>query len=130
MFIFPGAYVDLCTDHLIVISPIRQLRIFCAGVWHNFMLVLIAFALLKSHPIFVNNVFIKRPHVSNVLVESPLKSIIPKNTVISSVANCKVNSAFSFYDCLYRIDKNLIESNGYCMQSDHIVRMASFISKF
>ena len=94
------------------------------------MLVLIAFALLKSHPIFVNNVFIKKPHVNNVLVESPLKSIIPKNTVISSVANCKVNSAFSFYDCLYRIDKNLIESNGYCMQSDHIVRMASFISKF
>lgn len=27
-FIFPGAFVDLCTDHLSVISPLRQLRIF------------------------------------------------------------------------------------------------------
>jgi S2P endopeptidase len=129
MCIFPGAYVDLCTDHLIVISPIRQLRIFCAGVWHNFMLVLIAFALLKSHPIFIDNLFIKKPHVSSVFTESPLKSIIPHHTVIYSVGNCKVNSAFSFYDCLYRIDKNSIESNGYCIQNEHIVRMASFISK-
>ena len=30
MFIFPGAYVDLCTDHLLVVSPLRQLRLeFC-----------------------------------------------------------------------------------------------------
>jgi hypothetical protein len=28
MFIFPGAYVDLCTDHLLVLSPLRQLRYF------------------------------------------------------------------------------------------------------
>jgi hypothetical protein len=27
MFIFPGAYVDLCSDHLLIISPIRQLRL-------------------------------------------------------------------------------------------------------
>ena len=27
-FIFPGAFVDLCSDHLQVISPLRQLRIF------------------------------------------------------------------------------------------------------
>jgi S2P endopeptidase len=27
-FIFPGAFVDLCSDHLLVISPLRQLRIF------------------------------------------------------------------------------------------------------
>lgn len=27
-FIFPGAFVDLCSDHLGVISPLRQLRIF------------------------------------------------------------------------------------------------------
>lgn len=26
MFIFPGAYVDLCSDHLMIISPLRQLR--------------------------------------------------------------------------------------------------------
>ena len=43
--IYPGAFVDLHTDHLTVISPLRQLRIFCAGVWHNFVLALVAFGI-------------------------------------------------------------------------------------
>jgi S2P endopeptidase len=66
MFIFPGAYVDLCSDHLLVLSPIRQLRIFCAGVWHNFMLVLFAVLLLQVHPYFVENFFIKGAHVTKI----------------------------------------------------------------
>lgn len=34
MFVFvvyPGAFVDLFTTHLNLISPVQQLRIFCAG---------------------------------------------------------------------------------------------------
>ena len=48
--IYPGAYVDLYTDHLQVISPLRQLRIFCAGIWHNFIIVIVALAVLVSLP--------------------------------------------------------------------------------
>ena len=48
--IYPGAFVDLYTDHLQVISPLRQLRIFCAGVWHNFVIVVVALAVLFSLP--------------------------------------------------------------------------------
>ncbi len=40
--IFCGAYVELQTDHLQVISAIRQLRIYCAGVWHNCVSALLA----------------------------------------------------------------------------------------
>ena len=54
MFIFPGAYVDLCSDHLKIISPMSQLRIFCAGVWHNIVLVLVAALLIELHPLFLN----------------------------------------------------------------------------
>ncbi len=50
MVIYPGAFVDLYTEHLAVISPIRQLRIYCAGVWHNFILVLIALGFLWILP--------------------------------------------------------------------------------
>ena len=42
--------MDLYTDHLQVISPLRQLRIFCAGVWHNFVIVVVALAVLISLP--------------------------------------------------------------------------------
>ena len=50
MLIYPGAFVDLYTEHLTVISPLRQLRIFCAGVWHNAVLVLVGLLLLWSLP--------------------------------------------------------------------------------
>lgn len=31
--IYPGAFVDLFTTHLNLISPVQQLRIFCAGMY-------------------------------------------------------------------------------------------------
>jgi hypothetical protein len=48
--LYPGAFVDLYTEHLQVISPLRQLRIYCAGVWHNFIIVLLAIAVLGALP--------------------------------------------------------------------------------
>ena len=48
--VFCGAYVELQTDHLQVISAIRQLRIYCAGVWHNFASSLLAVGLWWSLP--------------------------------------------------------------------------------
>jgi len=42
--------VDLYTEHLQQISPIRQLRIYCAGVWHNFVIVLMALLILVLLP--------------------------------------------------------------------------------
>ena len=42
--------MDLFTEHLAVISPLRQLRIYCAGVWHNFILALIALGFLWILP--------------------------------------------------------------------------------
>lgn len=50
MAVYPGAFVDLYTEHLTVISPLRQLRIYCAGVWHNFVLVMLGLVLLWSLP--------------------------------------------------------------------------------
>ena len=50
MAVYPGAFVDLYTEHLTVISPLRQLRIYCAGVWHNSVLVIVGLVLLWSLP--------------------------------------------------------------------------------
>ena len=67
MFIFPGAYVDLCSDHLMILSPLRQLRIFCAGVWHNLILVFMALACLQVHPLMVRALFYRKAHVAHIL---------------------------------------------------------------
>ncbi|GLD69166.1 membrane-bound transcription factor site-2 protease isoform X1 [Lates japonicus] len=56
MFVFvvyPGAFVDLFTTHLNLISPMQQLRIFCAGVWHNFVLCVAALAFLFLLPLLL-----------------------------------------------------------------------------
>ena len=66
IFVFPGAYVDLCSDHLQIISPIRQLRIFCAGVWHNIILVIIALGIIQLHPLFLNAFFHKNSYVGSI----------------------------------------------------------------
>ena len=50
--VFCGAYVELQTDHLQVISAVRQLRIYCAGVWHNFVSSMLAIGLWWSLPYF------------------------------------------------------------------------------
>ena len=36
--------------YLQAISPMQQLRIFCAGVWHNFIIVVAAICVLVSLP--------------------------------------------------------------------------------
>lgn len=51
--LYPGAFVDLSTEHLQVVSPIRQLRIYCAGVWHNFVIVIFAILALIFLPLFL-----------------------------------------------------------------------------
>jgi len=50
MFMYPGAYVDLSTEHLQAVSPLRQLRIYCAGVWHNLVIAVVAGIMLMLLP--------------------------------------------------------------------------------
>ncbi|CAF0952100.1 unnamed protein product [Brachionus calyciflorus] len=124
MFIFPGAYVDLCTEHIMVISPLRQLRIFCAGVWHNFVLVLVSLAIIQAHPYLTKHLFDKRVHVTSISSDSPLASSIKINSVITKIFDCDITNSYSYFQCLY---KNEIESSsGFCISSNKIYKLASF----
>lgn len=49
--IFPGAFVDLPSDQMSFLTPWQQLRIFCAGVWHNVIIVLVAVVFLGITPL-------------------------------------------------------------------------------
>ena len=50
LVLYPGAFVDIATDQLLSLSPWQQLRIFCAGVWHNIVIVVVALIILLSLP--------------------------------------------------------------------------------
>lgn len=48
--LYPGAFVDISTDQLQTATPLQQLRIYCAGVWHNFVIVVFAVIALLLLP--------------------------------------------------------------------------------
>ncbi|CAO3586227.1 unnamed protein product [Absidia cylindrospora] len=37
-YIYPGAFVNIPDQYLLLLSPFRQLKIICAGIWHNLIL--------------------------------------------------------------------------------------------
>jgi len=51
--IYPGAFVDISTEQLQTATPVQQLRIYCAGVWHNFVIVIVALITLLLLPSFL-----------------------------------------------------------------------------
>lgn len=47
-YIYPGAFVNIPDQPLQLLAPFRQLKIICAGVWHNIVLYLWVMALLSG----------------------------------------------------------------------------------
>ncbi|KAI9304825.1 hypothetical protein BJ944DRAFT_162883 [Cunninghamella echinulata] len=47
-YIYPGAFVNISDQYLQLLSPFRQLKVICAGVWHNLVLYLFTLILLSG----------------------------------------------------------------------------------
>lgn len=48
--IYPGAYVDISNSDLQSLSPLRQLKIYAAGVWHNGVIVILSVLVFYALP--------------------------------------------------------------------------------
>ena len=48
--IYPGAYVDISDTDLNSLSPMRQLKIYSAGVWHNGVIVVLSIICFYALP--------------------------------------------------------------------------------
>nr|SVE79570.1 EOG090X08FA [Daphnia magna] len=55
--VVPAAFVELPTKDVTSLSPWKQLKIYCAGVWHNIVLSIIAFFIVTSLPILLMPLF-------------------------------------------------------------------------
>ncbi|KAJ6239812.1 protease m50 membrane-bound transcription factor site 2 protease [Anaeramoeba flamelloides] len=98
--IWPGFFVEI-NSIIRRIGFWDQLKICCAGIWQNFMVVVTIFLLLFSgsyiQPIFYNQ--------AEGVVISKIKSPIFGETMsigdcITQINNCSVNSTSDFYKCL------------------------------
>ncbi|XP_028391704.1 membrane-bound transcription factor site-2 protease-like [Dendronephthya gigantea] len=129
MVLYPGAFVDLYTEHLAVISAVRQLRIYCAGVWHNFILVLIAVGLLWLLPSILSLGYVSNQGavVLQLMKGSAVENSLTVGDYITSVDKCKVTNAEDWKLCLKR---TIYEAqHGFCTDMMTMTRKNIFLGK-
>ena len=61
--IYPGAFVDMHSESLFSVSSWKQLRIFCAGIWHNVLIVLTGVVMLLSLPSLLSPAYSIHEHL-------------------------------------------------------------------
>lgn len=118
LFLYPGAFVDLHSDQLAVVPPKRQLKIYCAGVWHNVILVLCAlgvmwltpYALAPFYTTGVGAVVTSIPH------DSVLAGKLEPGSVITKLNGCSVHSTGDWESCVSQVAASA--QTGYCVAEE------------
>ncbi|XP_009572711.1 PREDICTED: membrane-bound transcription factor site-2 protease-like, partial [Fulmarus glacialis] len=117
--VYPGAFVDLFTTHLQLISPVQQLRIFCAGVWHNFVLGVASFMVLFLLPAILFPFYYTGVGalVTEVAEDSPANG--PRGLfvgdLVTNLQDCPVYSVEDWNSCLGDISEK--SQVGYCVSA-------------
>ncbi|XP_048348504.1 membrane-bound transcription factor site-2 protease [Sphaerodactylus townsendi] len=117
--VYPGAFVDLFTTHLQLISPIQQLRIFCAGVWHNFVLGVASLVVLFILPALLFPFYYTGTGalVTEVTEDSPANG--PRGLyvgdLVTALQDCSVHSVEDWNSCLEEISRK--PQTGYCIKA-------------
>uniref|UniRef100_A0A3Q3LTK9 Membrane-bound transcription factor site-2 protease n=1 Tax=Mastacembelus armatus TaxID=205130 RepID=A0A3Q3LTK9_9TELE len=120
MFVFvmyPGAFVDLFTTHLNLISPTQQLRIFCAGVWHNFVLCVCALAFLFLLPVVLFPMYstgagaLVTEVVQGSAADGPRGLSV--GDIVTGLEDCPVRAVEDWSSCLSHLSHT--PQTGYCV---------------
>ncbi len=117
LFIYPGAFVDLHSDHLTVVSPRRQLRIYCAGVWHNVLLSASMALFLQSLPYILLPFYTQGQGavITNIESESALYNKLYPGNAVFQIGSCSVANSKDWYSCIGGIVSH--SQTGYCIDN-------------
>lgn len=116
--IFPAAFVDISTEHVLSIHPWQQLKVFSAGIWHNVTLMLGAIALLMVAPhVFSLGYY----HGSGVVVKQIVQDFPPGLVIgdhITGINGCHVRDLASWHKCLHKVAMQPHE--GFCLTDAYL----------
>ncbi|CAG8544637.1 14225_t:CDS:10, partial [Dentiscutata heterogama] len=121
--LYPGAFVEFDLHELKDLSALKQLRIICAGVWHNAVLFLLGTLLLNTGilTMFMGNTawrLVDGLGVSVVSVESDtaLSTYLKPSMLITKLDDFDLSgsSLDSWNDYLLQNEKLYIDSLGFC----------------
>jgi S2P endopeptidase len=127
LFLYPGAFVDLHSDHLAVISPKRQLKIYCAGVWHNVILVAGAICVMWVMPYMLAPLYTTGlgAVVTSVHQDSVLAGKLEGGSIITRINGCPVLSTGEWEECVEMV--SLTPQTGYCVAEEMMHSKKSFM---
>ncbi|XP_046507391.1 membrane-bound transcription factor site-2 protease-like [Equus quagga] len=124
--IYPGAFVDLFTTHLQLISPVQQLRIFCAGIWHNFILALLGILALLLLPVILLPFYYTGVGVLITEVSEDSPSIGPiglfAGDLVTHLQDCPVMNVQDWNECLDSITYE--PQIGYCISGSTLQQLS------
>lgn len=117
LFIIPAAHVDLPAEQLITKSLHQKLRLFSAGVWHNLILVAVAYAVLLLLPYPLAPLYSHQEGVcvTEVIPDSPVRgpSGLQSGDVIVSINGRPVLSKENFRQGILSALQEA--AHGYCV---------------
>lgn len=125
LLLYPGAFVDLSTEHLQAVSPMRQLRIYCAGVWHNLVMAVIAGLVLMALPglllpfYTLGGSVVVTEVVPNSAVSGPRG--LKVGEAITRISDCHVKHIADWSACLSESMRD--KWTGHCLPLDLIKEM-------
>ena len=113
-FLVPGAFVELNTAQLEMITPLKRLRIYTAGVWHNFVLAVLSVGVLAVLPVVLLPLYSLNNGVAVAWVQPgfTIASQLRYGTTVKSVNRCSVSSMQDWYGCLHTVQTGPVD--GYC----------------
>lgn len=124
---YPGAYVNLDSHTLHLLHPFRQLRVICAGAWHNIVLCVLGYLLLSSLPVTMKWGYTTMGEVAGGLVvskveeASPLHGHILPGSVVARIGDTKIIDEETWENALRTSLKNRTSVIvPYCVQQREI----------
>ncbi|KAF9358905.1 Membrane-bound transcription factor site-2 protease [Mortierella sp. NVP85] len=115
--LYPGAFVDIPSRALAIMSPLQQLRVICAGVWHNIVLFIAAWIFLSSGALQLSFTLIGWSQMTDglsvieIASSSPLHGMLKPGTIIT-----KLNDVHLKGDPLDVWSKTLLEEHALTTQ--------------
>ena len=118
--IYPAAFVDLCSEGLNSLSPRKKLRIYCAGVCHNFILAMVALLFLLAAPLVLSLFYSVSGgiYVMSVDSASVLHNKVFQSDVIMQLNGCHTSTNSDYLSCLG--DIIISPQSGYCVEQKYI----------
>jgi len=122
LFVLPAAFVELPTDNVLALPTLRQIKIYCAGVWHNIVLSVAAFFLLISLSFLATPLFSTG---TGIYVYGMSENYMGAGThdfqigdVLTQVDECSLINSEEWRLCLTKIlqEKPL----GFCVKKDFL----------